>query len=104
MKNYYFKSSSKNQKGFTLVEILVVVAIIGILAAVALPSYRSFLVRAKMEDALLVLDSVRPRVEEYYDVNGTLPQNDGDISSLTVPIPNHINIVTPLYTFFLHFK
>jgi len=72
--------------GFTLIELLAVVAILGILAAIAIPTYQTYVVRAKMEDALLVLDSVRPRIEEYYDINGTLPNNDADIN-LSFPIP-----------------
>ena len=39
-----------------------------------------------MEDALLVLDSVRPRIEEYYDINGALPQSDADLN-LRLPVP-----------------
>ena len=49
-------------KGFTLIEIMISLAILAFLAAVALPSYQHYVVRAKMEEAILVLDSVRPNM------------------------------------------
>lgn len=54
------------RNGFTLIELMITVAIIGILAAVALPSYTSYIARGKITDAVAVLSDYRVRMEQYY--------------------------------------
>jgi len=59
--------------GFTLIELMIVVAIIGILAAVALPAYQDYTVRAKMSEIVLAASSCRMIVTEIYQGGGTAP-------------------------------
>ena len=61
------------QKGFTLIELMIVVAIIGILAAVALPAYQDYTIRAKMSEIILAMSACRTSITEVYQTGGTPP-------------------------------
>jgi type IV pilus assembly protein PilA len=65
------------QKGFTLIELMIVVAIIGILAAVALPAYQDYTVRAKMSEVILAASACRTSITETYQTGGTPPTANG---------------------------
>jgi type IV pilus assembly protein PilA len=58
------------QKGFTLIELMIVVAIIGILAAVALPAYQDYTIRAKMSEVILGMSACRTSITEVYQTGG----------------------------------
>lgn len=61
------------QQGFTLIELMIVVAIIGILAAVALPAYQDYTIRAKMSEIILAMSACRTSITEVYQSGGTPP-------------------------------
>jgi type IV pilus assembly protein PilA len=60
----------KIQQGFTLIELMIVVAIIGILAAIAIPAYQDFTIRAKVTEGLLLAKPLKTAISEGYDSNG----------------------------------
>ena len=68
----------KVQQGFTLIELMIVVAIIGILAAVAIPAYQDYTIRAKVTEGLGLAAAAKTAVSEYYASQGTLPTNNDE--------------------------
>ena len=60
----------KAQQGFTLIELMIVIAIVGILAAIALPAYQDYIVRSKLSEPLAALAEAKTTVAEYVSANG----------------------------------
>ena len=63
------------QKGFTLIELMIVVAIIGILAAIAIPAYQDYTIRSQVTEGLSLASAVKAGVAEYYANYGSWPAN-----------------------------
>ena len=69
---------SRLQRGFTLVELMIVVAIIAILSAVAMPAYQDYSIRAKISEVILALNTCRTTITEVYQAGASAtPGPDG---------------------------
>jgi type IV pilus assembly protein PilA len=65
------------QKGFTLIELMIVVAIIGILAAVALPAYQDYTARSQVSEAIVLFEGPKGGISEFWANKGAYPANNG---------------------------
>ena len=74
----------KKQQGFTLIELMIVVAIIGILAAIAIPAYQDYTIRAQVSEGLNLSGGAKAAVTEYYQDRGTMPA-DNTVAGLALP-------------------
>jgi type IV pilus assembly protein PilA len=76
------------QKGFTLIELMIVVAIIGILAAIAIPAYQDYTIRAQVTEGLNLASAVKAGVAEAYANNGSWPADIGIAGGDTANLPS----------------
>lgn len=75
------------QRGFTLIELMIVVAIIGILATIALPAYQDYTTRAQIVEALTLASDAEANVRDYYKFHGRFPINNADAG---LPKPEYL--------------
>ncbi|MES1942910.1 fimbrial protein pilin [Salinisphaera sp. PC39] len=68
----------QKQQGFTLIELMIVVAIIGILAAIAIPAYQDYTIRAKVSEVMGLAAKDKTSVSEYYISTGDMPADTGE--------------------------
>jgi prepilin-type N-terminal cleavage/methylation domain-containing protein len=107
-----FKHSSdwRQLRGFTLIEVMIVVGIIAILASIALPNYRDYILRGQIVDATTALSTFRGRMEQYFQDNRTylpvatfvppcrLPADQRTVGSFVVSCDGNANLTATTFT------
>ena len=84
------KIISKIKQGFTLIELMIVIAIIAILAAIAIPAYNSYTIRSKASEAILGMSALRTQITEWVQTSGTTT----GVPIYTLASTNYVSAIT----------
>ena len=76
----------KKNQGFTLIELMIVVAIIGILAAIAVPQYQNFIAKSQVSESIVMMDTAKVMIEDYVINTGNFPPNRATLLSLDIHV------------------
>ncbi|CUJ72079.1 pilin [Achromobacter xylosoxidans] len=71
--------NNKDKKGFTLIELMIAVAIVGVLGAVAVPAYQDYSIRAQISEGILLAEGAKPMITEYHATHGEYPTNSAAV-------------------------
>ena len=82
------------QKGFTLIELMIVVAIIGILAAIAIPAYQDYTVRSQVTEGMNLASPVETGIAEYFANTGSFPTAMSSVGISSTPSGKYVSAVT----------
>ncbi len=93
----------QGQKGFTLIELMIVVAVIGVLSAIAIPKYQDFAKKGAVASGIATLSALKTNVEDYMATNGAFPANLTDIGAIdssigTVGLVTNSSAINILFT------
>lgn len=78
----------KNTRGFTLIELMIAIAIVGVLAAIAVPQFSSYLARARVSEAINYAQSCKTGFIEFYATRGTFPTSVAEAGCTTITTDN----------------